>query len=58
MSLHEEQQRHHQELSESEAYRNFINSVNSSITRYDYDKISSYFMAYCKIKNYDDMLAI
>ncbi|HEY7572279.1 MAG TPA: tyrosine-type recombinase/integrase [Nitrososphaeraceae archaeon] len=48
----------HQELSESEAYRNFINSVNSSITRYDYDKIFSYFMAYCKIKNYDDMLAI
>ncbi len=57
MSLHQQPQQQ-QELPDSEAYKNFINSVNSSITRYDYDKIFSYFMAYCKINRYDDMLAI
>jgi site-specific recombinase XerD len=43
---------------QSEAYSNFINSINSSITKLDYDKAFSYFMNYCKKESYDDMLAI
>jgi integrase len=55
LSLHQQPQ-HQQE--QGEAYKNFINSISSSITKLDYDKAFSYFMNYCKKESYDDMLAI
>lgn len=41
-----------------EAYRNFINSINSDVTRRDYDRNFSYFMKFCKIINHDSMMLI
>lgn len=41
-----------------EAYRNFINSINSDITRKDYELNFSYFMTFCKITDYEEMAAI
>jgi integrase len=43
---------------QGEAYKNFINSINSAITRKEYNANFSYFMAYCKIANHEDMLSI
>ncbi|HEY7080969.1 MAG TPA: hypothetical protein VH500_14815, partial [Nitrososphaeraceae archaeon] len=42
----------------SDAYKNFINSTNSAITRKEYIINFSYFMAYCKITYHEDMLSI
>src|SRR3954469_20509521 len=42
----------------SDAYRNFIDSVNSEVTRDYYNRNFSYFMSYCKISDYDEMLSL
>ena len=42
----------------SEAYRNFIDSINSEVTRRYYQRNFAYFMAYCKIADYDEMLSL
>jgi integrase len=47
-----------QQKEQSDAFKNFINSINSPITRKDYDLVFSYFMNYCKVNSYEDMLAI
>ena len=43
-------------LEESEAYKNFINSIDSDATKESYRKTFPYFMHFCKKTNYDDML--
>ncbi len=43
---------------EAEAYSNFINSINSDITRKEYNLKFSYFMQYCKRPTHNDMLLI
>jgi hypothetical protein len=43
---------------EGEAYSNFINSVNSDITRREYNTNFSYFMKFCQVQTYEDMLLI
>ena len=43
---------------ESEAYRNFINSIDSEHSRNLYRHVFPYFMRFCKIDNYDAMLDI
>jgi hypothetical protein len=55
LSLRNQQQ---QDPKDSEAYKNFINSINSSATRRDYDLTFSYFMDFCKIKSYVNKLTI
>ena len=42
----------------SEAYRNFIDSINSEVTRHYYQRNFTYFMAFCKIADYDEMLSL
>lgn len=44
--------------SSSEAYSNFINSLDSEESRKHYRAVFPYFMNYCKVQDYDDMLAI
>ena len=44
--------------SESEAYSNFINSLDSEQSRIHYRRVFPYFMAFCKVDTYDDMLTI
>jgi integrase len=50
----------HQTIIENkgEAYRNFINSINSIVTRRDYDRNFSYFMTFCKRSSHDGMILI
>lgn len=43
---------------ESEAYRNFINSIDSEHSRKTYRKIFPVFMRFCKVDTYDAMLEI
>jgi len=40
-----------------EAYKNFINSINSDITRQNYERAFAYFMTFCKISNYQGMVS-
>jgi integrase len=40
---------------ESEAYKNFINSINGDITRHEYDRNFCYFMTFCKVTDYEEM---
>src|SRR5689334_22112625 len=42
----------------SEAYRNFINSINSDITRQNYHRNFCYFMTFCKISNYEEIVSL
>ena len=44
-----------QQTIESEAYKNFINSINSDITRREYKRNLAYFMTFCKITDYEEM---
>ena len=43
---------------ESEAYSNFVNSLDSEESKKHYRYIFPYFMRFCKVENYDDMLKI
>jgi integrase len=43
---------------EEEAYSNFINSINSEITRKQYNAKSDYFMQFCSVDNHQHMLLI
>jgi hypothetical protein len=43
-------------LEETEAYKNFINSIDSDATKESYRKTFPYFMHFCKKTSYDDML--
>ena len=43
-------------LEETEAYKIFINSIDSDATKESYRKTSPYFMRFCKKTGYDDML--
>lgn len=43
---------------QSEAYRNFIDSINSEETRTSYAKYIRYFMSFCNKTNYEDLLLI
>jgi integrase len=43
---------------ESEAYKNFIASVDSEATRLDYRNTLGYFMKYCKLETYDSLLSL
>ncbi len=43
---------------EPEAYSNFINSINSDITRKQYNAKFDYFMQFCNVDNHQDMLLI
>jgi integrase len=45
-------------VEESDAYRNFINSIGSEATRRNYRYMFSYFMAFCKETSYDDMVGM
>ena len=42
----------------SDAYRNFINSLDSEASRRIYRRCFPYFMKFCQIDNYDAMLEI
>ena len=44
--------------SESEAYTNFVNSLDSEQSRIHYKRVFLYFMQFCKVDKYDDMLKI
>ncbi len=48
----------HQYDQQSEAYSNFINSIDSQATRREYNLRLSYFMQFCNLTNHDDMLLI
>lgn len=41
-----------------ESYSNFINSVNSQVTRKEYELKFDYFMQFCNVTNHEDMLLI
>src|SRR6185437_8871323 len=43
---------------ESDAYSNFINSINSEFTKKEYNKKFSYFMQFCQKSRYQDMLLL
>ena len=43
---------------EGEVYSNFINSVNSEVTRREYSTNFTYFMKYCSRGTHEDMLGI
>ena len=43
---------------QSEAYKNFINSVDSPATKHNYHKVFPYFMKFCNMTKYEDMLLI
>jgi integrase len=43
-------------LLESEAYKNFVNSIDSEATKESYRKTFPYFMKFCQKTSYDDML--
>jgi integrase len=51
-------QQSHQRQQQEEAYSNFINSINSDITRKEYNLKFSYFIQYCEKQNHNDMLLI
>jgi integrase len=42
----------------NETYKNFIYSINSNITRLEYNRNFSYFMTFCKITNHEDMIML
>lgn len=46
------------EQQQSEAYSNFINSIDSQATRREYNLRLSYFMQFCSLTSHDDMLLI
>jgi site-specific recombinase XerD len=50
-----EQRRH---LNLSEAYKNFINSLDSGATRRCYHRSLEYFMTFLKAENYESLLKI
>jgi hypothetical protein len=43
---------------DSEAYKNFINSLDSPVSREDYSQVFPYFMKFCQVTSYEDMLLI
>ena len=43
-------------LLKGEAYRNFINSLDSEVTKSHYRHVFPYFMNFCNIDNYEEML--
>ena len=43
-------------LLKGEAYRNFINSLDSEVTKSHYRHVFHYFMNFCNIDNYEEML--
>jgi hypothetical protein len=51
-------QQSHQRQQQEEAYSNFINSINSDITRKEYNLKFSHFIQYCEKQNHNDMLLI
>src|SRR6185437_1768792 len=51
-------QQQKQQQSQSEAYSNFIDSINSDITRKEYNVKFDYFMQFCNVQRYEDMLLI
>lgn len=44
--------------SDSEAYKNFINSLDSPVSREGYSQVFPYFMKFCQVTSYEDMLLI
>ncbi|HEY7079521.1 MAG TPA: hypothetical protein VH500_07460, partial [Nitrososphaeraceae archaeon] len=48
-------QRQYQQ-SKGEAYSNFIDSINSGVTKREYNLKFSYFMRYCQRSSHNDML--
>jgi hypothetical protein len=42
----------------SDAYKNFINSLDSEYSRICYLTTFPYFMKFCKVDTYDEMLKI
>ena len=57
MVMNQQQQRQQQQP-EAEAYGNFINSINSNITRKEYNLKFDYFMQFCSVKDHEGMLLI
>ena len=47
-----------EERQQNEAYSNFINSINSEITRKQYNIKFNYFMQFCNVTKHEDMLQI
>ncbi|HZI71631.1 MAG TPA: site-specific integrase [Nitrososphaeraceae archaeon] len=47
-----------QQNQQQEAYSNFIDSINSDMTRKDYKAKFDYFMQFCNVQRYEDMLLI
>ena len=45
-------------VEQSEAYKNFINSINSEMTRKEYAKNIRYFMTFCNKLSYEDLISI
>jgi site-specific recombinase XerD len=43
---------------QSEAYKNFINNIDSESTKQNYRTIFPYFIRFCKKESYGDMLLI
>ncbi len=41
---------------DGEAYANFINAINSAVTRREYRNKFAYFMQWCNVANHDNML--
>ncbi|HEY7079534.1 MAG TPA: site-specific integrase [Nitrososphaeraceae archaeon] len=41
---------------DGEAYANFINAINSAVTRREYKNKFAYFMRWCNVANHDNML--
>ena len=45
-----------EQILKGEAYRNFINSLDSEVTKSHYRHVFPYFMNFCNIDNYEEML--
>ena len=56
--LQRQQQKQQQQAEAEEAYSNFINSINSDITRKEYNLKFDYFMQFCSVKDHEGMLLI
>jgi integrase len=51
-------QQQQQQAEAEEAYSNFINSINSDMTKTEYNRKFDYFMQYCNVTKHQDMLLI
>ncbi len=45
-------------INQEEAYKNFVNSIDSEITKQNYRRFFMYFMDFCKKETFEEMLRI